>query len=225
MDMKLPEELIASLIEIGKTESFDALGDVISGNGQTRNGQFIRQRSAFWQEIGDALSDEDLAALIKTLTIAERDVQSCRAGSVSPVIWLFRQLAEKTGSDQLLLAEWILEKSENPYLPWGHHNQGANSLAEYRELATAVADRRADRQVLENARQEAASERIAQKASYSLYGAIRRRDVKAIHALLEKGGDPSKPCGDREDSPLDYAEELGNPAILEALGRTAPSEE
>jgi len=91
-----------------------------------------RQHWSTWDEITAQMPTDDLIALIKGLTIAENH-NNWIGGSVSSVIWTFRELQRRDGKLAMELAEWILPRSYNPYVPFGSHNWGAESLEEYFE--------------------------------------------------------------------------------------------
>jgi hypothetical protein len=87
-------------------------------------------------------------------------------------------------------------------------------LAEQREheWRKALARRNA-----EERRQLEARERRRAEAQRNLRGAIRRKDSKAIRALLERGASPSLP-DEAGLTPLAYAASLADPEVLRALG-------
>lgn len=213
----LPNELLDGLVEIGRKVSSSKLNALIAVNPSCSDGQFMRQLPQFWREIASGIGNGELVALIKALTIVERDVPNCVAGSVSPVIWLFEVLRSR-GDDQLdELAEWVLGETSNPFLPWGSSNFGARTVDQFQQRSSAYEQHCAKRAAKEQARQEADRVRIAKTASYNLYGAIRRDDEKAIASLMRKGADPTKTWGDWDQSPLDYARSLGAESILPLL--------
>lgn len=147
----------------------------------------MRCGPAAWAQAANALSDEELSALIKSLTRLEGH-PGFSAGSVSPVIWLFRRLAD--AGDHLQLVNWVLSNTENEYLPFGSPNHGAKSFDEYKEACCHVIASRAARGRAERNRQAEAKKSKAAEASRRLFGAIHRKDDKAITALLRRGADP-----------------------------------
>ena len=135
-------DLITELINIGRDEAFEHLPVLIKSSPDHRSGEFMRQLPAFWIGVGDKLSAQEIIALIKALTVAERMVPELKAGSVSPVIWLYRHLRQRFPGEYTELEEWILRETVNNYLPWGTSNHGARSLDEFRRLSERVAQRR-----------------------------------------------------------------------------------
>jgi len=57
---------------------------------------------------------------------------------------------------------------------------------------------------------------VAEKATHNLFGAVRRKDVKAVAALLKKGADPAGRNGDGK-SIIELADESGNEKIKELI--------
>ena len=209
-------ELITELISIGKGEAFDRLPVLIASFQKHRSGQFMRQLPDFWIGLAVNLSAKKIIALIKALTITERDVPKMKAGSVSPVIWLYSHLRLKFSAEYSELEEWILQNTNNEYLPWGTSNHGARSLDEYRRLCSEIAKRRKERQKSEKQIRIEAQKHKAQKATHDLVCAIKRKDIKAIIALRNRGADVgvTNECGKPF---LQHAHETGDTKVIEAV--------
>lgn len=221
---ELPKPLLDKLIYIGREELFEQVPSIPDVSSRARSGQFMRQRPEFWRDVASQLCDSDLVALIKTLTIAERDLDGYKAGSVAPVIWLFKVLQSRAAFGSLAeLEDWILAHTNNDFLPWGASNHGARSLEEYRHLSEEVSRRSAVRRKKEADRQQSAKERKAEAATRNLMNAVRRRDIDAIFALRLKGGDVHQQ-DDKGVSILQYAEEAGDVTIIEALTKPLPED-
>lgn len=186
MKTGIPGELLGHLVEIGREERFTELEFIGSAFPSVRGGDFMRLRPDSWLEAVSQLSESDAVFLIKALTKLEH-YPNFKAGSVSPVIWIFRGL--KNASERTELIDWILANTENDYLPFGSQNHGAKSLAEYRQISVDFAGRDAIRRDEERERQRSARSRKAADASQKLFGAIRRKDESAIRALLARGAD------------------------------------
>ena len=73
---------------------------------------------ADWAERADALSDEQLVALIRVFTVGERDHSSWLAGDKSAVIALVRALKSR-GAFDTELSRWIKAHTDNKFLPHG----------------------------------------------------------------------------------------------------------
>lgn len=84
-----------------------------------------------WNYVCDTLSEEQLIKLIKSLTLVEKELQWI-GGSVSSVIWIFKALERRGSLCVEEIADWVLRHTNNPYLPYGSHNMGAESLTDYK---------------------------------------------------------------------------------------------
>jgi hypothetical protein len=139
-----------------------------------------------WNQVADTLSENDLVSLIKALTLLEQ-YPGFRAGGVAPVIWLFRCLPD--GNARVALVNWILGHTENEYVPFGTSNHGAKSLDEYHRRCEQIAAARQIQRTVAEDQQRKVKEHEATLASQKLFGAVRRRDAKAVQALLNRGAD------------------------------------
>ena len=193
--------MIDCLIEIGCSENFSELERIAEAFPESRNGALMRLRPDSWYNVTATISELQLMALIKALTLLEQ-YPNFKAGSVSPVIWLFRHLPNAHAKIDLI--NWILCHTDNDYLPFGSSNHGANSLDEYHQRISQFAARGMERQNIEEERQNAAKARKADESSQILFGAIRRKDNKAIAALLARGADRSA-VNEAGQTALEYA--------------------
>jgi len=210
------QDLISEFVAIGRDDKYDRIATLLESAGEYQDGQFMRQTPQFWTEIAKNFSRDDLIGLIKVLTVLERDFPEFKAGSVSPVIWLYRFLRQNHPCEYTELEEWILGHTDNNYLPWGHSNHGAKSLDEYRQLVQYVADRRNAIRGQDEARQTDARQRKSEKATRDLFGALRRKDIPAIMALRRKGADVTA-VSQGGKSALDVARDSGDQSLLDAL--------
>ena len=78
------------------------------------------------------LSTEDLVCLTRGMTLAET-VLSWSGGSMSGVISAFKELQRRGGFDEEELVDWILQRTNNRYVPYGVDNVGRRSYKEYWE--------------------------------------------------------------------------------------------
>jgi hypothetical protein len=216
MFTEIPPIFLRRLIAIGETQNFSELQQLFVEYPPESMGHFMRQMREFWYPVADSLSDSELEALIRALTIAERDFRSFGGGSVSGVIWTFRRLEQRMPCMLDTLANWILAHTSNPYLPFGTDNGGARSLVELDEYHKRVSEERKQRQKAEEDRHTAAAARKAQKATHDIFSAIRRKDTKAVHALLMRGArvDLADATG---TTAMAYAQALGHTPILELI--------
>lgn len=209
---------IDRLIEIGQAEDFERLAALPDEFPELRDGQFMRTGWPPWYELAESLTDQKLMALIKTLTVAEQKLPDWTGGSVTPAIWLFQSLRRRLNNDPSEFVEWLLAHTTNPYIPYGHgvaHNE-----EEFRHLKV-WGGFRSKTQVAERKRQAEAKTRKAKQATHNLFGAVRRGDIKAIAALLDRGADPGA-RDEQGQTPKEYAVSLGNEQVIAALdGRGA----
>ena len=88
----LTNQLLARLIGIGRREAFDEFQQLLTDFPEARSGQLMRQPLQEWYEVARRYSRDEVTALVKALTAAERDLPNFCGGSVSPVIALYRYL-------------------------------------------------------------------------------------------------------------------------------------
>lgn len=220
MATKIPTIFLRRLIAIGESQDFSGLQQLFAEFPPDSVGQFMRQSQEFWRSIADSLSDLELESLVRALTVAERNFPSFGGGSVSGVIWTFHCLDQRKADGIDALANWILARTANEYLPFGRSNGGARSLAELDAYHHRAVEHRISRQKAEEERHSTAIERKAEKATRDIFSAIRRKDIKAVRALLL--------CGARLDvsgasgvTALAYAQALGHAPIFELLQKRA----
>jgi hypothetical protein len=103
----------------------------------------MRLSQATWTASASTLSWVELAALVRALTIAEVVLDGWTAGSVSPVIWTFRVFQSKFADQADVLADWVLSRTINEYLPYGTYNFGERSRSELSLFRKAESERRA----------------------------------------------------------------------------------
>ena len=187
MSKDISKGLLDRLIQIGRDEQFADLQGIGVELPGAKNGQFMRLHSDSWTQVAKELSGEEAVCLIKSLTKLERHPHF-QAGSVSPVIWIFRSIHAEQSDD---LIDWILANTDNPYIPFGTTNHRAKSLEEYHRLCGNDSAQRVFRKGAELDRQVDANSRKAAEASQLLFNAVRRKDKNAISALLARGADSS----------------------------------
>lgn len=91
-----------------------------------------------WNEVADTLSEAELKNLVRGLTVADSEQQWC-GGSVAGVIWVYRRYETRFPGRAEELADWVLARSENPYVPFGRMRAGARSVAEFKSYLSAKA--------------------------------------------------------------------------------------
>ena len=208
MAPEISPELIRYLVEIGETERFGNGEQLFARFPLSRSGMFMRLSRHAWYEVASSLDAEQIVALIKTLTVFEQRLPNFCAGSVSPVIWLFSKLPKRSSEDRTSVIDWVLAHTENSYLPFGTHNFGAKSLDEFLALSARAVKNAAARSLAEKNRQLEAKARKATEATHKLFGALRRRDEKAVSALLSQGADIHA-ANEQGQTALEYAQSVG----------------
>ena len=212
----MPTKFLRRLIAIGGSDDFASLAQLFVEFPPERVGHFMRQHWDFWDSLTDSLSEAEHKSLIRALTVAERVYPAFGGGSVSGTIWTFRRLQQRTHSSLDELADWILAHTNNDNVPFGSSNLGARSLAEYGARKRERAAVRDARQRAESARQSAAASRVADKATHDLFPAIRRKDVKAVEALLLRGARLDVPDAAGQTA-MAYAHSIGHAATIDIL--------
>jgi hypothetical protein len=210
-ERELPPDLIIRLVQAGRSQDVGAaLAQLITPAEQLSAGEIMRCCKVRWYALAQSQPADDLEALIHALTVAESSLDGWRAGSVSPAIWTFSVFArrpERAGD----LADWVLARTDNHYLPFGSSNFGARSRD---ELARRRREDAEWREAIQRAEIErATSKRRAAKATHDLANAVRRGDLKAVDALLSKGADP-RVCALDGASMLDLARHSGREAVI-----------
>jgi hypothetical protein len=213
-------DVMKRLIAIGKVEDFARLPSLFFPSEQSAHPRLADSHES-WLSIIDSLAAEDIVALIKSLTIGEMVFPRWSAGSVSPVIRLFWRLYDLDPQQADVIAAWVVANTKNPYAPFGSmFNGGATTVAEFRRYKAESYRRAQENAEAEEERQRIAKEnkraREAEKATQNLFNAVRRKDEKAVEALLSKGAKIESATKEGM-SVLDLAEAQGNQRIIELL--------
>lgn len=106
MAPELSPELIQHLVEIGESQFFDDIEQLPTRFPLSRSGALMRLAPQSWYETASPLGAAQLVALIRALTVLEQRLPNFRAGSVSPAIWLFRKLSERSPEDLSPVIDW-----------------------------------------------------------------------------------------------------------------------
>ena len=178
-------DLVPQLVELGRTADPSVIGDAILPEAWDFGVLWKK-----WDQVVAGWDAVQVRELIRGLTYFER-MFNRGFGSVPPVANLFRIYASMVESDERdRFADWILRNTVNDYTPYGTSNHGARSLDELHQKEDARSARKLDTASNERAKFEDAKTRKAQEASERLPNALRRRDAKAVAALIAKGADP-----------------------------------
>jgi hypothetical protein len=130
--------IIQLLIDVGSSEDPES-SDALLRLEPLRNQEGInRVGPDDWSRISSLLSTTELIALIKALTIAEEQQIKSMGGSVSSVIWTYRNLEERDPQVAIDLANWILPRTTNCYIPFQSDNHGTTTYDEYLDRCRAI---------------------------------------------------------------------------------------
>lgn len=177
--------LVPQLVKLGRTANPSAIGDAILPVAWDFGVLWTK-----WDRVVAGWDAVQVRELIQGLTYFER-MFNRGFGSVPPVANLFRIYASMVESEERdRFADWILRNTVNDYTPYGTSNYGARSLDELHKKKDARFARKLATTSNERARFEDAKTRKAQEASERLPNALRRKDAKAVAALIAKGADP-----------------------------------
>jgi hypothetical protein len=196
-------DLVPQLVELGRTADPSVIGDAILP--EAWDFGFLWKK---WDQVVAGWDAVQVRELIQGLTYFER-MFNRGFGSVPPVANLFRIYASMVESEERdRFADWILRNTVNDYTPYGTSNHGARSLDELHQKEDARSARKWATASNERARFEDAKSRKIQEASERLPNALRRKDAKAVAALIAKGADPDV-VGASGQSARTIAAELG----------------
>jgi len=138
MTTALIKQACMHLIEIGKSTDPNDPGnaDILQKINDLSRGQppFALGEPRYfhkWQDLVESIAIVELAALIKGYVFCEEHLR-WSGGSVSPAIAMFRFLERGDPKVADEVADWILPRTSNFYLPYGSNNLGAQSAKEYR---------------------------------------------------------------------------------------------
>jgi hypothetical protein len=127
----LPSEALEALIELGSSRASSC--DPAMKECLARFEVVNRLHFDSWCAATETLSPEAHAALARGLVLAEEELRWC-GGSVAAAIWVYRSFARKFPDISEPLAEWMLSRSTNPWVPFGSNRGSARSVAEVRDF-------------------------------------------------------------------------------------------
>ncbi|MFQ3200880.1 MAG: hypothetical protein ACI9SK_001610 [Zhongshania sp.] len=118
-DLSIDLQWLQRCIVINNENQLEELPSPFTDDEQQRYGVFMRVSHRHWQAATAELSNDDIIALIRFFTRAEKRISGWDAGKESPAIWLnkvLRSRGEKLDRDMLL---WIRNNSDNRFIPNG----------------------------------------------------------------------------------------------------------
>jgi hypothetical protein len=182
--MSVPRLVLDVLIGAGHEPTLD-VGSIPAELESIRNEHSIdRLQACDWDDVTQPMVLEDVVALVKALVVCEERF-GWQGGSVSAIIWVYREIERR---DHVLaegIAEWILLRTSNPWVPFGSTNLGARSLREYRALQAVTTERKAERARLEVERKaRATANREQRKEAGIRRQALQRQDTRERRAWV-----------------------------------------
>ncbi len=200
------EKLLRELVAIGRSGEFSKtplVAEFRDHSSVLRLADVHRdQLIAF--AMNQLLSDQ--IALIKSIAVLEDQV-----GGLGSVTNLERLLPLVPDPERKLL-DWILRNTTS----YSYYSFGACSIEEYDVACRRKAERAAEGIRRDGARQAQDRKRIGEAATKNLFNAVRRGDLKAVRALVQKAADVNAPAPDGS-SLLDLAALKGYDAIATEL--------
>ena len=114
----LTSNLLRDLLAIGES-SKTPLADLRNVYPDLAAADHINRLSAdAWRQLARGLNNDDLASLVKGLTIAEREFNWI-GGSVTAVIWVFKELHKRDPELAEQVGDWVRQETRNEYAPSG----------------------------------------------------------------------------------------------------------
>ena len=201
-----PDAIVQALVTYGREKDYTSVAAMPGAGIHAQVLRFSESLGRSELEQIEALSASDRVAFVKALAVYEHTV-----GGLGSVTALERVLPLVADEDHAVL-NWILSTTRS----YWYYSSGATSYAELQASRSAHATRRAENEAREAQRERDAKARKAEQASANLFNAVRRGDLNAVHALLQKGASPESRTPD--GMPLvKYAEENGRNAVAELL--------
>lgn len=206
-------DLLEALVEVGRSSQFQNAAN-LSGAGNHASVCRLAESSQEVSHYFRKLSENDRESLIKAIAIYENSV-----GGLGSVTLLDKLLKLVSDPDRTIF-EWILANTHS----YSYYAHGAKSLEEYDRICSLISQRRSENQKKEIIRELEAKLRKAARASENLFNAVRRGDIKAVRALVEKGANPEIKTSNGF-SLVDYAKAIGRQDIADELIRCCPASE
>jgi len=118
----IPAEFINALISIGKHENA-GVGECCA---LRLFDQYMVGTWNEWYPVCAMLSAEDHISLLRGLIFNEKHAGVYAVDSGSSAVWVYRKLEDKISCERCFrIARWILEHSQNPWLPFGNERDRA----------------------------------------------------------------------------------------------------
>ncbi len=182
----IPPNVVRILIEIGTTGDPKANADHLEA--LKPYDSINREHWTAWNAVTDAISTEDLVALTRGLTLAESG-NGWIGGSVAAAIWTFRQVEKRDPTLADELANWVLPRTLNPWVPYGRQNHGARSVEHFRreeqrraeQISFGIAEEQKGKGMAEAERQARKAQR--ERSARERNSDIRESFISALNRL------------------------------------------
>lgn len=109
----IPRHVVCRLIELGADDRLDRPEIESTYSDLRAHERLDNLHWSEWDAVAAALSTQELESLLKGLTIAELRLGWRGGGSVSAVIWIFRQIQRRSQKDADRLYEWVIRRTAN----------------------------------------------------------------------------------------------------------------
>jgi hypothetical protein len=194
--MVIPKEVVTELVRIGHDFSDQWPVPAESCAHLVEHSKLDMAHWSAWDVVCTELGIEDLVALSKGVVIAE---ETCgwRGGSVAAAIWVFRNVERRQYPELGSLANWILNRTSSPYIPFGTRNFGARSLLTYQY----------HRESHQNSIDEGIRQQAETEAAAAAWRSLRKSQRKAAHIQR------------KSEARTTFIRELSQVGIFEQLSR------
>ena len=118
-ELSIDLQWLQRCVVISKEDRLEDLPAPFTDEEQQRYSVFMRVSQSHWQTATADLSNDDIIALIRFFTRAEKLINGWDASKESPAIWLnkvLRSRGEKLDRDMLI---WIRNNTDNRFIPNG----------------------------------------------------------------------------------------------------------
>ena len=213
-------ECVEALIELGKTGKFNQVRLDSSRDTQKK----LMATRELWDLISNSLPEEELCHIIKGFVLYDKVLAKNSyglGGSIAPATILCKRYSLRFSEKEEDLMSGVVDNRVNPYLPFG--SMFYNNYKSFREYNKSERLRDAERRKrviiesrLQQERKKAKKQKDLVDAKKNLPDAVRRGDIKAVIAIVEKGIDLT--LLKHNGKPLfEYAEECENIEIINYL--------
>ncbi len=227
---RIPHEVVGALIALGRT-GVPGVPDCLADE-QTAWSCLVRGKEV-WLKVAKVLSEDELRHLIQGLVLYSRARGRGIGGSASPVIFLYLTYIARFPNFEPELTAWVVDNRVNDYEPFGSScHEGARTYAEFLEGKCVPWGipwgSEIPREVFANfgaefieydeysRRGATVRQRLLDERAQKLADAVRRGDLKAVIALLDKGVDPQT-AADRDGSLVKLADANGRGEVAAYL--------